>query len=132
MKLHKRYPLNRLSAINTTTLLLLMGCAGVGRKPTEAPIEFDATPTSVDGYLAHLEYDENAAFEANQELYDVDIVDGPADITFSLEIEDEDQPTDANNGFLLKSYASFAPFIGGTDAVEFYEIDNLPANVDLL
>ena len=87
MKLHKRYPLNRLSAINTTTLLLLMGCAGVGRKPTEAPIEFDATPTSVDGYLAHLEYDENAAFEVNQELYDVDIVDGPADITFSLEIE---------------------------------------------
>ena len=87
MKLHKRYPLNRLSAINTTTLLLLMGCAGVGRKTTEAPIEFDATPTSVDGYLAHLEYDENAAFEVNQELYDVDIVDGPADITFSLEIK---------------------------------------------
>ena len=45
---------------------------------------------------------------------------------------DEEQPTDANNGFLLKSYASFAPFMGGTDTVEFYEIDNLPANVDLI
>ena len=88
MKLHRRYPLSGLSVVNTTTLLLLMGCAGVGRKPTEAPIEFDATPTSVDGYLAHLAYDENAAFEANQELYDVDIVEGPAEITFSLEIDD--------------------------------------------
>ena len=74
MKLHKRYPLNRLSVVNTTTLLLLMGCAGVGRKPTEAPIELEAAPTSVDGYLAHLSYDENTPFQTNQELYDVDIV----------------------------------------------------------
>ena len=90
MKLHKRYPLNRLSVVNTTTLLLLMGCAGVGRKPTEAPIELEAAPTSVDGYLAHLSYDENTPFQTNQELYDVDIVEGPAEITFSLEIEDDE------------------------------------------
>ena len=45
---------------------------------------------------------------------------------------DEEQPTDPNNGFLLKSNSSFAPFMGGADAVEFHEIDNLPANVDLL
>ena len=57
----------------------------------EAPIELEAAPTSVDGYLAHLSYDENTPFQANQELYDVDIVEGPAEITFSLEIEDDEQ-----------------------------------------
>ena len=51
---------------------------------------------------------------------------------YALPRYDQEQPTDANNGFLLKSYASFAPFMGGTDAIEFYEIDNLPANVDLI
>ena len=68
-------------------------------------------------------------FQGNNQNLTINIARGSR---YQLPRFDEEQPTDANNGFLLKSYASFAPFIGGTDAVEFYEIDNLPANVDLL
>lgn len=68
-------------------------------------------------------------FEGNSQKLTINFA---SEDRYQLPRFDEDQPTDANNGFLLKSYASFAPFIGGTDAVEFYEIDNLPANVDLL
>ena len=102
-----------------------MGCAGVGQKPTESPIEFEATPTSIDGYLAHLFYDENTDFEKNQELYVVDIVEGPAEITFSLEIGDPELASlieiDPQTGVLTA--ASNAEFVHETkSSYEFYVV----------
>ena len=91
-----------------------MGCAGVGRKPTESPIEFEATPTSIDGYLTHLSYDENTGFEKNQELYVVDIVEGPAEITFSLEIGDPE----------LASLIEIDPQTGVITAVDDFSPDH--------